>query len=104
MEIVMTPWKILWLSGAGLIPMLMSALLAWAAPQPGAMDDIQICYGRFEDSTIAACTRAIGSSKFNGREIAKLYNNRGFEYYVKRDHDRAIADHNKAIEIDPKYA
>ena len=32
------------------------------------------------------------------------YNNRGNAYANKVDYDRAIADYNRAIEVDPKYA
>ena len=32
------------------------------------------------------------------------YTNRGLEYWAKGEFDRAIADHNKAIEIDPRLA
>ena len=35
---------------------------------------------------------------------AKAYNNRGMVYFAKGEHDRAILDYNKAIEINPELA
>ena len=32
------------------------------------------------------------------------YNNRGIAWDAKGDNDRAIADYNEAIRLDPKYA
>jgi tetratricopeptide (TPR) repeat protein len=31
------------------------------------------------------------------------YNNRGLAYYGKTDYDRAIADYDKAIDVNPRY-
>jgi tetratricopeptide (TPR) repeat protein len=33
--------------------------------------------------------------------LARAYNNRGLAYYSKKDYDRAIADHEAALRIDP---
>ena len=37
-------------------------------------------------------------------KYALAYNNRGFAWSVKKDHDKAIADFDEAIRLDPKYA
>jgi tetratricopeptide (TPR) repeat protein len=34
---------------------------------------------------------------------AAAYNNRGISYYNKRDYNRAIADYETALRIDPNY-
>jgi len=34
---------------------------------------------------------------------AELYVWRGFTWYNKKDYDKAIADYNKALEINPNY-
>ena len=62
------------------------------------------------DQAIEICTNDINSGTYNGIDnkgqdrLATRYNNRGIAYGNKGDYDKAIADHNKAIELDPKYA
>jgi tetratricopeptide (TPR) repeat protein len=34
---------------------------------------------------------------------AQYYNNRGWDYGAKGQHDQAITDYTKALEIDPRY-
>lgn len=53
---------------------------------------------------IAACTESIQSGKYKGKELAKVYNNRGNVYGRTGAYDLAIADYTKAISIDPKNA
>ncbi len=59
---------------------------------------------------VEICTDDINSGVYNGwdskgqNRLATRYNNRGIAYGNKGDYDRAIADHNKAIELDPRYA
>jgi len=71
-----------------------------------AADDRDLCKTASGDTAIEACTRAIDSKKFNGakqkRVLSLLYTNRGVEYEIKKDYDKAIADHDQAIKIDPK--
>jgi lipoprotein NlpI len=56
------------------------------------------------EATIIACTQSINSGKWKGRDLAAYYNNRGYAYNTKGDPDRAIADFNEAIRINPKDA
>ena len=35
---------------------------------------------------------------------AAFYNKRGWDFYQKRDYDKAISDYNEAIRLDPNYA
>jgi tetratricopeptide (TPR) repeat protein len=71
-----------------------------------AADDRETCKTASGDTAIEACTRAIESKKFNGpkqkRVLSLLYTNRGVEYGIKKEFDKAIADHDQAIKIDPK--
>ncbi len=76
----------------GLI-VLLSAPAAFAGPR-------EDCENLRGDAALRACDVAI---KQNARD-AKSYINRGVEYQVKGDMDRAIADYSKAIEINPKEA
>lgn len=85
---------------------LAGALLALATMQPAVAapkDDFDICYRESGDEAIDACTRAIASGKYRGRDLAVLYSNRGSEWYDKGNNDRAMRDHDEAIRIDPTY-
>jgi tetratricopeptide (TPR) repeat protein len=45
------------------------------------------------------------SIKKEAREnLAVTYNNRGLAYHELKQHEKAIEDYNKAIELNPKYA
>jgi len=79
---------------------LLVAVQAATAPT----DDNEICADASGDVAIAACTRAIASDRYRGRDLAKLYSDRAFEYGNKGELDRAISDYIDAIRIDPKYA
>lgn len=52
---------------------------------------------------IGACTALIDSGRETAQNRAAAYSNRGVARAAKKDHDRAIADYNKAIEIDPRH-
>ena len=56
------------------------------------------------DLAIQHCTRAIESQKFSGELLARLYFNRGVEWAAKGDFDRAIADYDAAIKLQPRAA
>jgi tetratricopeptide (TPR) repeat protein len=46
-----------------------------------------------------------GSTRSNTTATGcEAYNNRGFAYWRKDENDRAIADYNEAIRLDPKFA
>jgi tetratricopeptide (TPR) repeat protein len=53
------------------------------------------------DLMIKGCTALIRSGKFSGQDLAVAFTNRGSAYDDERDEDRAIADHDQAIKIDP---
>ena len=52
---------------------------------------------------IQECTLAIESGKLSQTQLANAYHDRGWAYWKKGDHDKAIADFTKAIELDPKF-
>jgi lipoprotein NlpI len=56
------------------------------------------------DLAIKHCTLAIDSKQFTGDALAGLHYNRGVEWAAKREFDRAIADYDAAIRLNPKYA
>jgi tetratricopeptide (TPR) repeat protein len=68
---------------------------------PAFADDKDTCAKAAGDERIAACTRVIAAGRGN---LAWAYNNRGLAYRAKGDNDRAIADYDAAIRLDPKDA
>jgi len=80
---------------------IVAALIGFAAP--AIADDLQRCHDESGDSAIAACTRAIGA-KLPKRSMAIAYTSRGVEWRRKGQVDRAIADHTRAIKLDPKLS
>lgn len=82
------------------IGLLIGSCLVSAA----AADDSALCVRGSGDDAIAACTRAINSGRFDRRNLAMIYSNRGLQWERKQDHDKAIKDHNEAIRLDPTYA
>ena len=80
------------------------AVMVFAFGRSAAADDRETCKNTSGEVAIDACSRAIDSKKFKGRTLSLLYTNRGVEYGIKGDPDRAIAEHDQAIKIDPKNA
>src|SRR6266540_1241688 len=90
------------LCGAALI---IGAVSVAARTLPSAAsEDPKTCTQASGDVAIAACTRAIAAGAYQGHELAKLHYDRAFEYHAKGDDDRAIADYNESIRLDPNYA
>ncbi|MGQ0681202.1 tetratricopeptide repeat protein [Bradyrhizobium sp.] len=77
------------------------SFISLASAGPAAADDRSTCAQRGSDDRIAACSRVIEKS---GRRDAWAYDNRGAEYGNKGDYDRALADFNEAIRINPKFS
>src|ERR1700722_2556300 len=56
------------------------------------------------DEQIAGCSSAIESGQFPEKGRAVAFSNRGNAYLAKADLDRAIADYDQAIRLNPNYA
>ena len=56
------------------------------------------------DQRINGCSSIIQSGRETRRNLAIAYYSRGLAYYDKGDDDRAIAEYNEAIRLDPKFA
>lgn len=80
-------------------------LVVAAAAAHGQVDDAERCLSVTgnPDLAIQHCTRAIESGKLSGDALAQLHYSRAIEWTAKHDHDRAIADYDAAIRINPKY-
>jgi tetratricopeptide (TPR) repeat protein len=73
----------------------------WLATTPAAADDVDTCGKASGDEAIAACARAINSGLYSGRQLADLFHSRCFEWNKKQESDKAIADCNQAIRLEP---
>jgi tetratricopeptide (TPR) repeat protein len=56
------------------------------------------------DQQIRSCSSLIESGRETPPRLAAAYDSRGIAYASKGDYDRAIADFNEAIRLDPKSA
>jgi tetratricopeptide (TPR) repeat protein len=56
------------------------------------------------DVTISGCSNLIQSGKEGPAKLAEAYRSRGIAYAKRREYDQAIADYDKAIDLDPKNA
>src|SRR6267378_5789854 len=56
------------------------------------------------DIAADGCTAVIRSGKRRPRELAVAFTNRGLAYRALGDFDRAFADYDSAIKLDPSYS
>jgi tetratricopeptide (TPR) repeat protein len=69
-----------------------------------APDDAKACAKESGEIAIDACSRAIKSGRYKGRDLARQYLYRGVEQGLKQEYDLALADYGEAAKIDKKYA
>jgi tetratricopeptide (TPR) repeat protein len=79
-------------------------LLAWTFEGRAAADDSKICAKESGEIAIEACSRAIKSGRYKGRDLARQYMYRGVEQGLKKDYDLALADYGEALRIDKKHS
>jgi tetratricopeptide (TPR) repeat protein len=79
-------------------------LLATTFESRAAADDSKICAKESGEIAIEACSRAIKSGRYKGRDLARQYMYRGVELSLKKDYDLALADYSEAVRIDKKYS
>ena len=82
---------------------ILAAIFVLASTHARA-DDADDCVKASGDTKIAACTRVIESGHWQGANLAPAYSNRGKAKHAKGDLDGAIADFNRALELDPRHA
>jgi Tfp pilus assembly protein PilF len=82
---------------------LIFALLALPAAAL-ADDDIDTCYSqKFTQREIDVCTRVIGTTKLEGKDLAGIYYERALKYRLTKQYPYALADVNTAIKLDPQF-
>src|SRR5262245_61878476 len=84
---------------AGLIGMTVACFVV-----PAAAEDREDCVRGSGDAAIEACTRLLGSGRFDKRNLALIYSARANQWEHKGDFDKAMQDHVEAIKTDPTYA
>ena len=80
-----------------------AVLLLLGLSSTARADDAEDCAKASVETKLNACTLAIESGRWQGADLAWAYNNRGAAKQVKGDLDGAIADHTRALELDPRY-
>jgi tetratricopeptide (TPR) repeat protein len=84
---------------------LLTLIGAWGLSTPSAAaDDAGRCVNATGREAIAACDRVIASSEFGRRGRAVAYHYRGLARLGTGEYDRAIADFDASIGIDPQSA
>ena len=82
-------------------------LLAPATAQKlteGLFRNVELCNGASSPETrIEACSAFIEAGRGGPSSLSIAYNNRGIAYAAKADYDRAVADFESAIAIDPAF-
>jgi tetratricopeptide (TPR) repeat protein len=77
------------------------AVDAWS---PARADDRQACEKARAAVAIAACTRLIDAGGGSAKDLALYHRSRGIRHRANNDYDRAIADFDAAIKLDPTLA
>ncbi len=84
---------------------LAAALIVVGTAVPAGADVVRDCgSGIRADRRIAACTEIIGKGGTGAMGLPAAYTNRGRGYLDKLDYERALAEFDAAIRIDPKFS
>lgn len=83
------------------------AALAVAAPAVAVTEQqIEWCSRKGNptfEQRLSACTAAIQSGRWSGKSLAWVYSNLCDMYLLKGEHDRAISECKRAIQLDPDH-
>jgi tetratricopeptide (TPR) repeat protein len=81
----------------------MAVVVLAGLPTAAAANDEETCIKQPENLAVAVCSRLIDSKQYTGRSLARLHARRGGAYQAQGKPDRAIADYNESMRIDPTY-
>jgi tetratricopeptide (TPR) repeat protein len=85
--------------------MLLTVLGAFAAlPGQSRPENWKLCRSDDPERSIAGCSALIQSGQETGINLAKAFYSRGWAYARKGDYDRAIADYDRALQLNPSLA
>src|SRR2546421_11406423 len=82
-----------------------SVFVAFAAfsAVPVRADDVSECRDVNKPPAVAACTRAISSGRWTGKDVAWAYFNRALAQQAQGNFDRSIADYDQVLRLDSSY-
>src|ERR1700709_971618 len=84
--------------------LLTLVLLAMTPAAYAADDDLEVCYSqKFTQREIDVCTRVIGASKAEAKDLAGVYYERALKYRLTKQYANALADVNPAVKVDPDF-
>lgn len=82
-----------------------AVVLAVLFARPAPADVLDDCNQSAEqDIRIAGCTQSLETLKLDNKSRANVHIRRGDAYANKKDYDRALADYNEAIRLEPASA
>ncbi|HSA67543.1 MAG TPA: tetratricopeptide repeat protein, partial [Methyloceanibacter sp.] len=83
---------------------VLAAALLLLSCEAARADDFKTCASGAPDYAIMACTNLIEGGKLDTRGQAIAYTNRGVAFRIRGGLQRALADFNRAIELDSSLA
>ena len=83
---------------------LIVVILGLLAALPALADNRADCKSTNSERADKACAAIIKAGRETKKVLAVAYTNRANSYRKKGEHDLAIADYDKAIALNPKYA
>ena len=83
---------------------VLAAALLLLSGEVARADDFKTCASGAPDYAIMACTNLIEGGKLDKRQQAIAYTNRGVAFRIRGGVQRALADLNRAIELDSSLA
>ena len=78
--------------------------VVWAVSKPAPGEASQKCYTVGNSAVISYCTEAIDTGQLSGKALGFAFYRRANAYSEIGEQDRAIADYDQAIRINPNHA